>query len=315
MANTQTINAARVLLKVARDLLASSGTDPIFPPQEIAHLPEKAQQFASSEDELYGQAEVGLEEMLDFLDRGRGVDRTIGARHYMDMQTLTDEDIDKPGPIIVTAPLKSRDRAREKVEMDYDGDWSKITDVVRATIAVDTIDEVPALMDTLKSLGLNLAQKPKDRFANPTEYGYCDLMMNLILPCGHIGELQVHVKPILKAREKAHYLYEQLRDIEGKAKSEGREEMTPEESEKISSLYRQMVSFYRKAWSLSGMGMARAASVPDEIQHFSYNGNPAILARGRFPVVLVGGTRKVIYSYLRFMQNADRVNENGMSLQ
>jgi len=43
------------------------------------------------------------------------------------------------------APNKSESRAAEKVHKEYDGDWSKLKDMVRATIVVDDMKAMGTL--------------------------------------------------------------------------------------------------------------------------------------------------------------------------
>lgn len=86
-------------------------------------LPSQVVQKAKTEDELYGQAEKAKEQMMDWLDRKKGIDKKLGLKHYDISEGTKEVDIeyDRPGPILITAPLKSKKRAEEKVEAELDG--------------------------------------------------------------------------------------------------------------------------------------------------------------------------------------------------
>ena len=158
-----------------------------------------------------------------------------------------------PGGMLFIAPVKGKKRAAEKVEQDYGGDWSQLLDPVRCSIAVDSYDDLKAALGALQKGGLKLARQPKDRFAKPLDCGYRDLMLNVTLPNGLIGEVQLHVKPMLAAKEAGHAHYEVERSLVGK----GVENWTDEDKAKVEQAHAAQVKIYGDAWT-QAMGGGQA---------------------------------------------------------
>jgi len=285
----------------------------LFTEEEEA-LPAKAKQpKVHSEDELYQQADEAQNHMMKWLNMAQGLDKKLGLKHYDASKGLP--DLNEPGRVLITAPKKGKERAKEKVEADYGGDWSRLTDVVRASIAVDSFDEIGEVMGELRKSGMKLAKKPKNRFANPTTEGYRDIMMNVEFPNGHIGELQVHVKPMLEAKSKAHKLYEVSRGLSAKAKKEGRSDMTPEEWDEFKKVRQQQQQIYNGAWQKATGAKTVAAFLRDILaekstEYFDLDGNPAILKKRKYPVMLVNGKEVVQYDLFKFIHNADPISKS-----
>ena len=100
----------------------------------------------------------------------------------------------------------------------YNGDWGELADVVRGTIAVDTIEGIPAVMDSVRkhmeAQGFTLSETPKDRFSIPTREGYRDISMKMKSPSGMAVELQINTKAMVAMKEgPGHKLFEQAREI------------------------------------------------------------------------------------------------------
>ncbi len=144
-------------------------------------LPAKRPNAASSEEDLYTRAQVSAPIFQALLDHGKGVDKSLRAtvpalNGLEDFHRALEAMKTTPGPFIMIAPLKGAKRAREKVAADYGGDWSKLHDVLRATIAVDHVADMPqaveALRTQLAARGWTINQKPKNRFEKPLPSGY-----------------------------------------------------------------------------------------------------------------------------------------------
>jgi hypothetical protein len=105
-------------------------------------------------------------------------------------------------------------------------------------------------MGKLKHAGLTLAKRPKDRFVKPMDVGYRDVLMNVTLPNGHIGELQLHVKALLNAKENlgGHKHYEVMREIDGRMKKQGRTVKTAEESAAYKKAEEASMALYNPIW-------------------------------------------------------------------
>ncbi len=169
---------------------------------------------------------------------------------------LADFDSGKSkGPVIVLAPIKGIDRAAEKARQDYGNDWGKMKDLVRGTVAVDSVDEINGAIEAVRAemadRGWTLAQKPKDRFANPLPSGYRDILLVLKGPGGMMAELQIHTKAMLAAKQlRGHKLYEEQRTIDGAIRENGGK-ASPEQLARIDELEKQQAAVYIAAWEKS----------------------------------------------------------------
>jgi hypothetical protein len=243
--------------------------------------------------------------------------------------------------MLLMAPLKSAKRSEEKVKADYDGDWSRLTDVVRASLAVDTFDELQQVLGKLRQSGLHLAKAPKDRFAKPLPVGYRDVLLNVTLPNGHVGELQVHVKPMLATKELvAHHFYEEMRSIEARLAGstpgggeavekmgveQKRALMTADERKVYNTAFAKSVKAYNQAWekathgregpmqkamNSTGGGAAWTPKGQRGVQYFDKDG--ALMRRqsdGHWPEVYrpKSGEWEVYHNMLSFDENADPI--------
>ena len=277
-----------------------------FSSEEMA-LPKTAQQRAMTQEHLYEDAKEAQEKMMDLVDRGKGLDKKLGAKVYDLSKQKTSVDLDSKGPVIIVAPMKSEARAKEKVEGDYKGDWSMLVDVVRSSIAVDTIDDVGKVVDEIKKSGVKIARRPKDRFAAPTEVGYMDVLMNVEYDNGHIGEIQVHLKSMIKAKAQAHKYYETVRTFEADAKKQGRTTMSAEEQRTVDSANGMMRSLYGDAYKRSVSASSRVAV---EVKYYDYEGFPAKWEWQKFPMVSRNGHQHVEYDMFRFVHGASRVEKD-----
>lgn len=296
----------------------------LFKPEELKGLGTLIVQSEKDPDKLFEQAKKAHEEQLDWLNRGKGLDKALGAKvirgdEGVSVKDALKEATDKPGPIIVIGPTKKQSRSKDKVDSDYGGDWSKLGDIVRATIAVDSMDQIEDVMTKLRASGLKLARQPKDRFAKPTAAGYRDLMMNVEYPNGHVGEIQVHLKPILKAKAEGHALYDQVRKIEEAAKKEGRTTLTDDEEKAIEEANSKQTALYDKAWKAATGEKAK----PEEktaatrvlrryaqaTKYFDYEGIPAKWESHKFPQKVTIKGEKTVYELYDFFRLAQPIDE------
>ena len=73
-------------------------------------------------------------------------------------------------------PNKGRARAVEKCENDYGGDHTKLVDVVRASAIFTSFVQLTSAVQALLREGSPLiVVRAKDRFNNPTDFGYKDV--------------------------------------------------------------------------------------------------------------------------------------------
>jgi phage-related protein (TIGR01555 family) len=220
----------------------SSESAPKFTDKEIHG---GIQQPTHDKAELFAAASKAHEEQLDLLNRGKGLVKDIGGTTVR--RDLGEKpDLSKPGPVVQIGNLKSEDRAGAKVANDYAGDWSKVGDIVRASVAVDSPKQMADVVDRLRERGADIV-RAKDRVSNPTEAGYRDVMMNVRYPSGHVGEIQVHVKSMLAAKSgEGHKLYDVARKLEPKMQSRS---MSKDDWHTYDHAMREQRKIYGEAWA------------------------------------------------------------------
>lgn len=253
----------------------------LFDTSELEKLPAKTFQPVDSWDELESKGKEGLSQFSEMLGnvaktlgletgkRPQSYDNAVESekakaekegRQANDVNKddyMLPEHWDNDKGFLFMGPLKGKDRATEKVKSDYctpekpDGDWSQIRDMVRATIAVPMVTQIPLVLSELKKAGIELAQKPKNNLVKPLPGGYRDLNLIVKLPNGLLAELQVHIKPMTLAKEKGHKPYETTRSIEGKYKQKGitdKEQWEPADREKHAAAMKEQETMYGAAW-------------------------------------------------------------------
>lgn len=229
--------------------------DALFHPDDIASLPDKVNQPAKSWDELVQKGTEGLGQFKDMMGK---VQQSMGLKTGMKPEDITPEQWENDDGFLFIAPLKGEKRAKEKVEADYGGDWSQLRDIVRGTISVPSMDHVRQALGHLKSAGLQLAQKPKNRFEKPTPEGYRDLMTFVKLPNGMLAELQIHVKSMTLAKEKGHKDYEITRTLQGKyGEAEPSDKWSDEHHKEFYAAVKRQKDIYDAAWQKSTSGSGK----------------------------------------------------------
>lgn len=149
---------------------------------------------------------------------------------------------------MIIAPLKGEKRADEKVAQKYGGDYSRLHDVVRATIAVDSKDEIPRAVDALRKnmekKGWKLAEVD-NRMEKPLPSGYRDIATKWESPKGYVTEIQINTKSMIRAKEgPGHKMYEEYRRImESAGKSPSSDAVS-----RMKTLEADMEKLYAKAW-------------------------------------------------------------------
>lgn len=253
----------------------------LFDTSELAKLPPKTFQPVDSWEELEAKGKEGLaqfSEMLGNVAKTLGLETGKRPQSYdnavekesnrakeegREAKAVNKDDYmlpehwDSDKGFLFMGPLKGKDRATEKVKSDYvtkekpEGDWSQIRDMVRATIAVPMVTQIPKVLDELKKAGIHLAQQPKNNLVKPLPGGYRDLNLIVKLPNGLLAELQVHIKPMTLAKEKGHKPYETTRSIEGKYKQKGIEDKAQwddADREKHGTAMAEQEKLYGDAW-------------------------------------------------------------------
>lgn len=213
-----------------------------------------AQPIENTIEALYKSAREALGQYQEWADQ---VAQSLSAG-VVDINKGDKLDLNKEGMTFIIGPVKGEKRVKEKAEEEAvetgakEADYQSIKDVVRGTVAVDSLDQIAEVWDALKQTGIKLARKPKDRYQGKGfACEYRDIMMNIEMPNGHIAELQINVKTMLAAKEEAHALYEEHRTIKAQASAaHGKYEQWPDAiKSRFEVLERQQITRYRKAWA------------------------------------------------------------------
>ncbi len=178
-------------------------------------IPAHVVQTETTQEGVMKAGAEAVEYLKDWLNKGKGLADQMGfSTMTKPPSKVAAAEWMKPGGMLFIAPIKGEARAKEKVESDYGGDWSRLKDVARCTLAVDTLEELRTTIDKLKASGMVVAQPPKDRYAgDPTGEGYRDVNMIVRAPNGHLMEVQVNTKAMMEAKNEGHELYEKTRTI------------------------------------------------------------------------------------------------------
>lgn len=219
----------------------------LFNTSEIDKLPSKASQPVDSWEALKKEAPQALSEFKGMLDKVASELNLVTGKRPQSFDFAQQEENEKAKEkgrepkklqaddymlpehwdsdqgFLFMGPLKDEERANEKVTADYGGDWSQLKDMVRATIAVPMVTEIPMVLRKLEAAGMKMAQKPKNNLVKPLPGGYRDINLIVRVPNGLLAELQIHIKPMTLAKEKGHDHYNVSRKIEAKYKKKNLE--------------------------------------------------------------------------------------------
>ena len=175
-----------------------------------------------------------------------------GQKANSELQAIVQDIAEKlPGDSEVKqGPVKGLERAVAKVVNKDNGDARNVRDVVRASVAVDTVEElqetVKVVEEAFKQAGGEIITAD-DRFAKPLDSGYRDMQMTVRLPSGTVGEIQVHLKPILAAKDtKGHSIYEKARKLNERGS------LSPDEETELARLFAESRDLYNAAWQAAG---------------------------------------------------------------
>lgn len=267
------LNTARKKLRDEGLLKPQKQPSAIFTPEEQGQSGDVRQPIPAhaSYQDLARVGEVANTHLKKLLDEGQGLDKALG---YTAMQPpypgapehvkeahgeRVKQELSQKGGLVMLANIKGEKRAMEKAHHDYDGDLGQLRDIARATVAVDSVDDIGKTMGYLRSKGMQIVGQPKDRMANPTEEGYRDLLFNVRMPNGVISEVQVHLKPMTLAKEEGHKHYEKTRTIMGDMRKQRRIRMTPQEAAEFNKAFDTQTKLYNAAWQKIRSGTSPAA--------------------------------------------------------
>ena len=147
-------------------------------------------------------------------------------------------------------PLKGSTRAVEKVINEYDGDVSKLKDLLRTTISIKSLKDTNKAIDAIKAkygepVKLKNTLDPSADSVGGS--GYRDVNMVFEVKGSYV-EVQVNMKSMLEVKHgEGHAVYEEVRTIIGKASGEKRP-MTKTEVNQVAKLNARSKQLYSAAW-------------------------------------------------------------------
>lgn len=157
-------------------------------------------------------------------------------------------ELQQPGPCIILADVMTPRVAEDRVAREYQGDWSRLVDMVRATVAVDSLKELHGLVEKLHELGVHHAAAPRDHLKNPTIAGYRDLIVFARMPSLVVAEIQLALKPMLIAKVEVHRQFGVMARIDRIAGDENRQEWAAAEQMEFSRAMSAAQGIYDRAW-------------------------------------------------------------------
>ena len=149
------------------------------------------------------------------------------------------------------APIKGIKRAAEKLALEENYQVDNIKDLLRSTIVVDSYADAPAIIDEIRKefdvvrikdragagvTGEGVESSDRQKFG-----GYADVLINIRMPNGTVGEIQINTPAMLAAKDgQGHKLYEAARE-------------QPEGSPLRGEIYDAMRGLYDAAFSAANL--------------------------------------------------------------
>lgn len=142
--------------------------------------------------------------------------------------------------------LKEIERIQDKVTADYNGDHTKIADIVRGRLLVETPEQIEIIRQEMTALQQDMRiEKYKDFYAEPLLTHFRTLNTQVRLPGDHVAEFRIDQIDLSIAGDQTHHLYEEMQKIERTANLENRP-LTEAETEKWERLLEeQRIEFDR----------------------------------------------------------------------
>lgn len=114
----------------------------------------------------------------------------------IEIDSIADDIVKNVGGQVAKAPIKSQDRAIQKILNDYSGDASKIKDLARNTIIVDAKN-----IDNVVSELSNKGASVKVINGNTDPLGYSGINTSIKTKSGITAEIQVNTPEMIYAKE------------------------------------------------------------------------------------------------------------------
>lgn len=170
------------------------------------------------------------------------------------------------GVVFEMGPIKSRDRAHAKIESDYGGNHRDIKDLVRGRFVVNTPEQIKAIKQAI--LDEFDIDSMKDKYAVPSDTGYRDINTKIALENGHVAEIQIQQRDMLRVNRLSHDIMEDVQQIQRRAKLENRV-LTEAEYERVTTLEKQSIDLHNAAAHDAGLN---DLVDPELREKFTYKG-------------------------------------------
>lgn len=158
--------------------------------------------------------------------------------------------------------LKGFSRTEEKIAGKYKGDTSRIGDLVRGTLVIDHLDDLPAALEKIQARFPGAVIENSYAPGAKGKSGYRDANINVEVG-GIKAELQVNIPEMLEANSTiGHKLYEKARVISERRVAEQRD-LTPEENAELDDLEQQIQSLYGAAFAEASRPRNAASSITE----------------------------------------------------
>ncbi len=128
-----------------------------------------------------------------------------------DMQRMTQVMVQAGGGRIADACcIKEIGRARQKIGFELEGP-ENLCDIVRSRAVFPTVAALYAGVEAALDQFPEAFVRVRNRILTPKANGYADFSINLRASNRHIGEVQLHVEPMLVAAKIERVVYDQAR--------------------------------------------------------------------------------------------------------
>ncbi|UJP03684.1 MAG: hypothetical protein LZF85_04330, partial [Nitrosomonas sp.] len=178
--------------------------------------------------------DLSLEQLYDQAIQSQPELKSYGENFLRYLQEKYPGQFD--GVYFEQAQLKEFHRVVDKVEADYAGDHTKIADIVRGRLLVETPGQISIIHDEITAFRQSMGiEKLKDFYAEPLDTHFRTLNSQVRLPGGHVAEFRIDQHDMAIASHVTHDLYEEKQKIERQAKLENRP-LTDNETERRNNI-------------------------------------------------------------------------------
>ncbi len=169
------------------------------------------------------------------------------------------------------ADLKDIEKTQQKIAVRYNGDETKITDILRGRFITENAGQIELIEAALKQDGdiANVVNKFKTPVNNT---GYRGMSSEIRLPNGHVAELQTVHKDMLRIDNYMHTQMDRIRELHYEATQEGRKLTTPEKKE-VRAIEKEMREVSRAAAHDSADPRLNELIEPDIRSRHTYSGD------------------------------------------